>query len=164
MSVEIKEVFTSNEKATICENILRQLPNWFGIESSIIDYSEQTKDMPFYIATESNNPIGFVAIKNHNEHTAEVYVMGILLDYHRRGIGKKLIYCCEKYCNETKKEFLTVKTLDESRDSKSYEKTRQFYLSVGFKPLEVFPLLWDKENPCLLLVKHININTFDNEN
>jgi hypothetical protein len=52
-------------------------------------------------------------------------------------------------------EFLTVKTLDESRASKSYEKTRLFYLSVGFKPLEVFPLLWDKDNPCLFMAKSI---------
>jgi hypothetical protein len=53
--------------------------------------------------------------------------------------------------------FLTVKTLDESRESKSYEKTRKFYLSVGFLPLEVFPLLWDENNPCLFMAKSIPV-------
>ena len=45
--------------------------------------------------------------------------------------------------------------LDESRESKSYEKTRLFYLAMGFKPLEVFKTLWDEDNPCLFMVKHI---------
>ena len=53
-------------------------------------------------------------------------------------------------------EYLTVKTLDESRECSSYEKTRLFYLKAGFKPLEVFPMLWDEYNPCLFMAKYIN--------
>jgi len=71
------------------------------------------------------------------------------------GIGTKMIALCEDYCRKNKLTFLTVKTLDESRADEGYAKTRQFYLSVGFKPLEVFPLLWDESNPCLLMAKHI---------
>jgi len=52
-------------------------------------------------------------------------------------------------------DYLTVKTLDESSQSKSYDKTRLFYLYMGFKPLEVLPFFWDKDNPCLFLVKSI---------
>lgn len=81
--------------------------------------------------------------------------MGVLEAYHRRGIGRSLVAACEKYCRDHRKEFLTVKTLAEARASKSYEKTRLFYLSMGFKPLEVFPDLWDEDNPCLLMVKRI---------
>jgi len=64
-----------------------------------------------------------------------------------------LVACCEAYCHEYKMEYLTVKTLDTSAGSKSYEKTILFYLSVGFRPLEVFPLFWDEDNPCLFMVK-----------
>jgi len=46
-----------------------------------------------------------------------------------------------------------VKTLDESAPDAFYAKTRQFYLRAGFKPLEVFPLHWNKENPCLFMAK-----------
>lgn len=154
-NIEMKEINDPERKSEICNSILRTLPNWFGIEASIIDYSNQVKEMPFYSAINDGNPIGFVAIKEHNAYTAEVCVMGILMDFHRHGIGRKLISWCEDYCLMNGKEFLTVKTLDESRTSKSYEKTRLFYFGVGFKPLEVFPLLWDKDNPCLFLVKHI---------
>ena len=153
--MEIKEIFNADEKSSTCDSILRALPRWFGNESAIIDYSEKVKTMPCYVAYDGNNAIGFVAVKVHNTYTAEVCVMGILKDYHRQGIGKRLIECCETYCMDNDMDYLTVKTLDESRQSKSYDKTRLFYLSVGFKPLEVFPLFWDKDNPCLFLVKCI---------
>lgn len=152
---EFKEVNKENEKSKICNDILRALPSWFGIEASIVDYVEQVKQMPFYAAFDCGIPIGFVAIKKHNVYTAEVCVMGVLNEYHRQGIGKNLIKCCDDYCRDNRIEFLTVKTLDKSRESKSYEKTRLFYQSVGFKPLEVFPLLWDKANPCLFMAKYM---------
>lgn len=33
-----------------------------------------------------------------------------------------------------------------------YDRTNLFYLSCGFKELEVFPLLWDGANPCQIYV------------
>ncbi|MCL1882150.1 MAG: hypothetical protein FWF81_00130 [Defluviitaleaceae bacterium] len=81
---------------------------------------------------------------------------GFKIDISDIAIGKRLIAQCEQFCAENKIEFLTVKTLDESRESESYRKTRLFYLSVGFKPLEVFPLFWDKDNPCLFMAKYIS--------
>jgi len=155
--IEIKEINEPNEKSNICNKILRALPNWFGNEPSIVDYVERVQSMPFYTVFDNNNAVGFVAIKVHNLYTAEICVMGVLKEYHRQGIGQKLIEHCENYCKENKMEFLTVKTLDESRESNSYQKTRLFYQAMGFKPLEVFPLFWDKDNPCLFTAKSIQI-------
>ena len=139
--IEIKEVVNSKEKSEICNAILRALPDWFGVETSIFDYVQQVREMPFSAAFDNENAVGFVALKRHNPFTAEICVMGLLKEYHRMGIGKRLFAWCEQFCAENNIEFLTVKTLDESRESESYKRTRQFYLSVGFKPLEVFPLL-----------------------
>jgi GNAT superfamily N-acetyltransferase len=154
--VKIREITDTSAKASICDSILRALPDWFGIESSIVDYVMNVQAMPFYAAYDSNTPVGFVALKEHNPYTAEVCVMGILSQYHRQGIGMKLIECCESFCRENKIEFLTIKTLDESRESRSYEKTRMFYFKAGFRPLEVFPLHRDEDNPCLLMAKYIS--------
>ena len=159
MSIELREIFDAEQKSVICNHILRALPNWFGVEASIVEYTEQVKTMPFWAAFEKGKAIGFVALKNHNAYTAEVPVMGVLTEFHRQGIGKKLIQLCEEYCKTNRKEFLTVKTLDESRASKSYERTRLFYLGMGFKPLEVFPLYWDADNPCLFLIKCLHSTT-----
>ena len=40
---------------------------------------------------------------------------------------------------------------------------RQFYSSLGFLPLEEFPELWGKENPCLMLVKVIQMPEADRQ-
>jgi len=151
----IKELSSADEKSTICNNILRALPDWFEIESSIVDYVNQVQSMPFFAAFDDEKVIGFGALKIHNIYTVEIFVMGVLQEYHRQGIGKLFVEKCEIYCSDNKMEYLTVKTLDESRESDSYKKTRLFYLSTGFRPLEVFPLLWDEDNPCLFMAKYI---------
>jgi len=51
--------------------------------------------------------------------------------------------------------YLTVKTLDESREDEGYARTRRFYYAMGFQPLEVFPMLWDADNPCLCMLKYL---------
>ena len=151
----IKEITNPNEKAQICNTVLRALPNWFGDEGSIVDYVNDVRDMPFYCAVCNNNPIGFVSIKTHNLHTADIYVMGILESHHGQGVGRKLVQVCEDYCRTHGMEFLTVKTLADTHPDPYYAKTRMFYMAMGFKPLEIFPLFWDKSNPCLFMAKHV---------
>jgi GNAT superfamily N-acetyltransferase len=155
LKMEIKEISEPTEKSSICDNILRNLPKWFGNEKAIVDYVNQVGKLPLYAALESEKPIGFVAIKVHNAYTAEVCVMGVLQESHRKGIGTSLVNIAEKYCRANNFKYLTVKTLDSSAVYEPYERTRNFYRKVGFIPLEVFTAFWDEENPCLFLVKHL---------
>lgn len=99
--------------------------------------------------------MGFISIKENSKYTAEVYVMGVLSDYHKRGIGRKLINKVLKWSKEQGYEFLQVKTLDESHPDIYYEGTRRFYKSVGFKEFECLKGLWGEENPCLIMVQHV---------
>ena len=153
--IDIREISGEKTKASICNDILRSLPEWFEIEAGIIDYVDKVQLMPFYAAYVNNKPVGFVVIKVHNIFTAEIFVMGVLREHHKKGIGRALIKKCEDYCYECRIEYLTVKTLDASREDDGYSKTRIFYLSTGFRPLEVFPLLWDEDNPCLFMAKYL---------
>ena len=155
--IEIKEIHSAEEKSRICNEILRALPEWFGIEAAIVSYTEQVQSLPFYAVFDGDKAVGFVAIKVHTAAAAELCVMGVLEAYHRQGLGKKLMACCESYCKENNISFLTVKTLDASCESESYARTRAFYSSVGFLPLEAFPLHWDAENPCLFMAKYIAV-------
>jgi len=66
-----KKLSNPDEKAKICNTILRALPDWFGIESSIVNYTEQVQSMPFFAAFDEESVIGFVALKIHNIYTAE---------------------------------------------------------------------------------------------
>ncbi|MDD4337673.1 MAG: GNAT family N-acetyltransferase, partial [Firmicutes bacterium] len=85
----------------------------------------------------------------------EIYVMGILKPYHRRGIGRLLIGEAEKWCRDQGIVFLQVKTLSASHPDAYYAETRAFYRAVGFVELEEFPNLWGTANPCLLMIKKI---------
>ncbi len=140
-------------KSKICESILRSLPLWFGLENAIVNYIKDVKSMDTWIAYDNDAPIGFISIHKHFEQTAEIHVIGILAEYHRKGIGHALLNAAEIHLRETSVKFLTVKTLSESRESKEYAQTRKFYLKSGFTPLEEFKTLWDEFNPCLFMVK-----------
>ena len=139
----------------ICKQILHSLPDWFGIEESIIQYIKDADAMPTMIVKDENNVIGFLTIKRHFSETAEIHCMGILPQYHRKGIGKLLIKELENNLKNDGFKILQVKTISEESACKFYAKTREFYKSVGFIPLEVFPKLWDESNPCLQLVKQL---------
>lgn len=89
----------------------------------------------------------------HNAYTADIYVMGILPSYHRKGIGTQLVAVTQKYLVEQGYKLFMVKTLGPSSDYAPYARTREFYRSVGFYPLEEIKQIWDEENPCLILVK-----------
>jgi hypothetical protein len=51
-------------------------------------------------------------------------------------------------------EFLQVKTQGPARPDAGYEKTRQFYADVGFRPLEEIHGLWPGI-PCLIMIKSL---------
>jgi len=52
-------------------------------------------------------------------------------------------------------DYLQVKTVAEG-SNKDYDRTNVFYRSLDFKKLEIFPSLWDPQNPCQILIKKIN--------
>lgn len=81
--------------------------------------------------------------------------MGIREEFHRKGHGHRLVEVIEADLRKEGVRFLTVKTLSESRPNIEYDQTRNFYLKVGFTPLEEFKTLWGEDSPCLLLVKSL---------
>jgi ribosomal protein S18 acetylase RimI-like enzyme len=93
------------------EDILRALPQWFGIESAIQHYVESVYQMPTVLAYVDNRIAGFLSIKHHNPFAAEIYVMGVYPQYHRQGVGKTMVAHIEAILRSQDFEFLQVKTL-----------------------------------------------------
>jgi ribosomal protein S18 acetylase RimI-like enzyme len=137
------------------EHILRALPEWFGIEKATLQYIKDADTMPTMLVRDEGEPIGFLTIHMHFPETAEIHCMGILPKFHRQGIGKLMCEFLERNLKIDGVLYLQVKTLAEQRACEEYERTRKFYLAMGFSPLEVFPTLWDESNPCLVMVKSI---------
>ena len=98
--------------------------------------------------------MGFLYLKQTGKDTVELAVMGVLEEYHRKGIGKELFNRAKKAAKEMGYSFIQVKTVQMGK-YESYDDTNQFYISLGFKELEVFPTLWDEWNPCQIYVMGI---------
>jgi ribosomal protein S18 acetylase RimI-like enzyme len=152
---DIKEITNDQLKAEITEKILRALPEWFGNEEALLNYIETVKGKKFFCAYDGSDAVGFICIKLNNEYTADLYVTGILKEYHRKGIGRKLVGAAEHYLIQNGFRLFMVKTLGESSDYEFYRRTREFYRSIGFYPLEEFKEIWDEDNPCLIMVKSL---------
>lgn len=153
--LSVKEILSESLKKAITIEIMGNLPEWFSPPEDIPVKAEIHKKYPFYAVYENDSCIGFVTLKIHNEYTAEIYNLGVLREFHRKGAGHLLIEACNNYCIKNDKHFLTVKTLDESAVYEPYDRTRAFYKKEGFIPLEVLTNYWNEENPCLFLVKAI---------
>lgn len=152
----VRFITDKTEKKNISSMILHSLPAWFGIPSATASYIEQSAEMPFIAAFNGDNATGFLTIKETSPNAAEIYVMGVLPQYHRKGTGKALMDSCTAYCKDKGYALLHVKTLDSSHPDEGYEKTRLFYTAMGFLPLETMKELWGEDNPCLVMVKPLN--------
>ena len=102
-------------------------------------------------AYEDDKPIGFLCLKETGKDTVELAVMGVLQEYHRKGVGKSLFKKAKEIAVEKGYSFMQVKTV-KMGVYEDYDKTNLFYQSIGFKELEVFPLYWDEANPCQIYV------------
>lgn len=151
----VRKINDSDLITAITLEIMNALLKWFSPPEDIIKKSIAHKEMPFFTAYEGDRAVGFIALKAHNQFAIELYNVGVLEEYHHRGIGSALMQAVEQYCIESEYKFITVKTLDSSAQYEPYERTRSFYIKNGFIPLEVFKTYWDEENPCLFLAKYI---------
>ncbi len=155
--IRIAEVLLPETREEICRRILADLPEWFGIPEAVEEYIRGSREKYMAAVREGDEYVGFISLHEHNRSTAEIFVMGILKRCQRRGYGKGLIEKCEESLKERNFVFLTVKTLSSAHHDVNYARTRRFYSSMGFLPLEEFPRLWGKENPCLMLAKVIQL-------
>ena len=147
----IREIQEPAEKQKIARTILEALPDWFGIEESREGYIRDSAELPFFVAFDGEKPIGFLCLKETGKETVELCVMGVLQEYHRKGIGRALFEKAKEAAVRMGYSFLQVKTVQMGR-YEDYDRTNRFYLSLGFKEFEVFPLLWDEWNPCQIYV------------
>lgn len=140
-------------KEALCRDVLDDLPEWFGLPEAKASYVAAAAGLPMLAGLVDGRAVGFVSLKPQTEIAVELYVLGVRRAYHRRGIGRALIESAARWASLQGRHFLTVKTLAASQPDPNYAATRCFYEALGFLPLEVFPTLWDVDNPCLLMVK-----------
>ena len=147
---EVVAVDDPGERSLLCQSILRDLPDWFGIEEATAAYIRDVAELPTFRVGDD----AFLSLKVHTPQAAEVYVMGVLRERHGQGLGTALLAAAEEHLRAQGVEYLQVKTLGPSYPDEGYARTRSFYVARGFVPLEELLDLWE-QNPCLLLVKRL---------
>ena len=152
--MEIKTIFDRTEKQRAARSILEALTDWFGIPEAREEYIRESADLPFFAVYDRNHPIGFLCLKETGKDTVEIHVMGVLKEYHRKGVGKRLFEKAKDTAARQGYSFLQVKTVQMGR-YEDYDDTNRFYLALGFKEFEVFPTLWDEHNPCQIYVMSV---------
>lgn len=156
-STMIKTIVDPAEKTRTARQILEALPEWFGIPEAREKYVSDSAGQTFIADIEQGEAVGFLCLKGTGDVTAEIAVMGVLKEYHRRGVGRKLVKAAEKAAAEQGYSFMQVKTVQEGR-YEEYDGTNRFYRRMGFGEFELFPTLWDEHNPCQIYVKRIGAN------
>ena len=146
-------VVARNDPAAVARP-LRGLEGWFGMESATQDYVRAAASLESWLVEDDGEVAGALLIRRHFPAAAEIHLMAVAADRHRRGVGRMLLTTVEQELRATGVRWLQVKTLGPSHPSVHYARTRALYVAVGFDALEEFPEFWPG-NPMLLLVKSL---------
>ena len=152
--MEVRQVADDGEKRRITRLVLEALPEWFGIPEERERYVAECAGHPFFCACDDERPIGFLCLRETGDATVELYVMGVLREHHRQGVGRELFHRAREAAAGLGYAFMQVKTV-QSGHYEQYDHTNEFYRSLGFREFEVFPTLWDAWNPCQVYVMAI---------
>jgi ribosomal protein S18 acetylase RimI-like enzyme len=146
-------IVSNGQRSDEVDRLLRDLPEWFGIEQSILSYVDAARTLPSTFAVQGNEVVGACVVRHHTPVAAEIEVLAVARTLHRQGIGRRLVQTVESGLRKRGVALLQVKTFGPSGVSDEYKRTRAFYASMGFLPLEERTDIWGAENPCLISVK-----------
>lgn len=154
MNLEIEKVEDKDIKEKVAREILYDLPEWFGMPESTESYITDSQDMAYLAAYADSKLAGFIVLNATSPDTADIFVMGIKKEFHRKGIGRKLYEAYESMAKDLGFSYSQVKTV-QSGHYDEYDITNKFYQSMGYVELECFPEMWDSWNPCQIYIKYI---------
>ena len=133
--------------------LLHDLPEWFGLEESLRNYIDAARMLATTAALVDDEVVGVCLVRHHTPVAAEIELLAVQRTLHRHGIGRRLLDAADVDLRNHGIVLLQVKTFGPSGHSEEYARTRSFYESVGFLPLEERADIWGPENPCLISVK-----------
>jgi len=112
-------------------DVAAALPQWFTEHA-------RTEDMPIdfslqrgFVAEDTNGIVGFTTYTS-THGSVELMWFGVKPNYHRKGIGAKLLAALEDELRSIGLTELRVDTVADSVNYKPYELTRAFYKKMGF--------------------------------
>ena len=151
---QIKSLSGSAELAVETARLIGTLPAWFGRPDSNAEYVDSARRLPGLIASNGDEALGVLLYHRHYLESAEIHLIAVAPEWHRRGVGKALCSSAEATLKATGCRLVQVKTLGPTDPDPGYAATREFYRANGFLRLEETHELWP-DTPCLILVKSL---------
>lgn len=136
-----------------CGEIIAALPDWFGIPAANAAYLESLNQFPSWLAIKEEKVVGVITLAGQYPGSFEIHFLAVHPDFHRQGVGRKLVDLVEEEARKSEGKWLHVKTLSSSHSDPYYAQTREFYFALGFSPLFETDALWGPENPAVILIK-----------
>ena len=155
VSTEVHVRLRPTGAGEVCRAVLATLPTWFGFPDVNEEYAGTADTNPTFVASVGGDDVGLLTLVTHTPYAAEVHLMAVRPEHHRHGVGRALLQSAEAELVASGIEYLQVKTLSDSHPDEGYVRTRAFYRSVGFRPLEELRTLWSPDQPALLFVKRL---------
>lgn len=135
------------------DRLLRTVPQRFGREDANQEYVQDARTKETWTVRERQERVlGVALVERHFPHVAEIHLIVVDQEFHGQGVGTALIAAIEEDGRTSGVRLLEVKTLGMSDPNPEYTRTRLFYESVGFLPLEETDL-WGEDTRCLIMVK-----------
>lgn len=138
-----------------CAEIITALPDWFGIPKANAAYLESLIKLPSWVAIKDEKVVGMITLAQSYPGSFEIHFMAVHPDFHRQGVGRKLVNLVVEEARKSEGKWLHVKTLSPSHPDRYYARTREFYFALGFSPLFETDTLWGPENPAVILIKSL---------
>ena len=132
----IEQITNAEQKREISRKILEALHEWFELDESRENYIAESSGWMFFAAKEDDDYVGFLCLKKTGKRTVELAVMGVLKEYHRKGVGRALFEAARETAVQEGYAFMQVKTV-KMGVYEDYDITNRFYLSLGFEEFEV---------------------------
>ena len=85
-----------HKKMAVVAEILRDLPEWFGIPESTQAYIEGAKDLRVWAAYQESDVVGFISLSYSSGDCAEIDCLGVKKSFQGQGIGRELITTIER--------------------------------------------------------------------
>ena len=149
MNIQIKKSTDSK----IALDIARKNSHYFnspGLKAMEKDFKTEV----LVGAYSENKMLGFISFKELNDQVVEIIWLAVDPDYQNGGIGTLLVKEGVKLLPK-KYTLCETKTLSDIDPDPQYSRTRNFYKTQGFIPLETISPYpdWGKDNPCQIFVK-----------
>ena len=120
-------------KREIQQNLTSRLTEWFGDADSNRHYAKQAEILTGYVARLDGAVRGMLLLKTHSPISIEIYWLGVEPNCHRAGLGRALVEAACKAAQAEGVKFVFVSTLHPSDSYEPYQRTRQFYETMGFR-------------------------------